>query len=48
MLRFEKWWGFPIYEAKGANQLTSQRLTDQGQTCAFHCNRVAVEPANGS
>jgi anaerobic selenocysteine-containing dehydrogenase len=33
---------------KGANQLTSQRLTDQGQTCAFHCNRVAVEPANGS
>jgi anaerobic selenocysteine-containing dehydrogenase len=30
---------------KGANQLTSQHLTDQGQTCAFHCNRVAVEPA---
>jgi anaerobic selenocysteine-containing dehydrogenase len=30
---------------KGANQLTSQRLTDQGLTCAFHCNRVAVEPA---
>jgi anaerobic selenocysteine-containing dehydrogenase len=25
---------------KGANQLTSQRLTDQGETCAFHCNRV--------
>lgn len=29
---------------KGANQLTSQRLTDQGQTCAFHCNRVEVAP----
>jgi anaerobic selenocysteine-containing dehydrogenase len=28
---------------KGANQLTSQRLTDQGQTCAFHCSRVAIE-----
>jgi anaerobic selenocysteine-containing dehydrogenase len=27
---------------KGANQLTSQRLTDQGQTCAFHCNLVEV------
>jgi len=30
---------------KGANQLTSQRLTDQGETCAFHCSRVEVEPA---
>ncbi len=29
---------------KGVNQLTSQRLTDAGQTCAFHCNRVEVEP----
>ena len=28
----------------GANQLTSQRLTDMGNTCAFHCNRVEVEP----
>ncbi|WP_419785580.1 molybdopterin-containing oxidoreductase family protein [Pseudodesulfovibrio sp.] len=28
----------------GANQLTSQRLTDMGETCAFHCNRVEVEP----
>jgi anaerobic selenocysteine-containing dehydrogenase len=27
----------------GANQLTSQRLTDMGETCAFHCNRVEVE-----
>ena len=29
----------------GANQLTSQRLADQGDTCAFHCNLVEVEPA---
>ena len=29
----------------GANQLTSQRLTDMGETCAFHCNRVEIEPA---
>lgn len=28
---------------KGANQLTSQRLTDQGETCAFHCSLVDVE-----
>lgn len=26
----------------GANQLTSQRLTDQGETCAFHCSLVEV------
>lgn len=30
----------------GANQLTSQRLTDMGQTCAFHCSRVAIEAIN--
>lgn len=30
---------------KGTNQLTSQRLTDQGETCAFHCSLVEVEPA---
>ena len=30
-------------DGKGANQLTSQRLTDAGQTCAFHCNQVEVE-----
>ncbi|WP_207261815.1 molybdopterin-dependent oxidoreductase [Desulfovibrio sp. Huiquan2017] len=29
---------------QGSNQLTSQRLTDMGNTCAFHCNRVEVEP----
>ena len=27
----------------GANQLTSQRLTDMGETCAFHCSRVEVK-----
>ncbi len=30
---------------KGINRLTSQRLGDMGQTCAFHCNLVEVEPA---
>ena len=28
----------------GANQLTSQRLTDMGDTCAFHCSLVEVQP----
>ncbi|MFW5733993.1 MAG: molybdopterin-containing oxidoreductase family protein [Oceanidesulfovibrio sp.] len=28
----------------GANQITSQRITDMGNTCAFHCNRVEVKP----
>ena len=28
---------------RGANQLTSQRLTDAGNTCAFHCSRVEVQ-----
>jgi anaerobic selenocysteine-containing dehydrogenase len=28
---------------KGVNQLTSQRLTDMGKSCAFHCNLVEVE-----
>jgi len=28
----------------GANQLTSQRLTDMGETCAFHCSLVDVQP----
>ncbi len=27
----------------GVNQLTSQRLTDMGETCAFHCNLVEVQ-----
>jgi len=30
----------------GANQLTSQRLTDMGETCAFHCSLVDVQPLN--
>ena len=30
---------------KGANQLTSHTLTDQGETCAFHCNLVEVASA---
>ena len=33
----------PLY--RGVNQLTSQRLTDMGETCAFHCNLVEVESA---
>jgi anaerobic selenocysteine-containing dehydrogenase len=32
-------------KGKGVNQLTSQRLTDAGQTSAFHCSRVEVAPA---
>ena len=28
---------------KGINHLTSQELTDMGESCAFHCN--LVEPA---
>jgi anaerobic selenocysteine-containing dehydrogenase len=27
----------------GINQLTSQRLTDMGESCAFHCNLVQVQ-----
>jgi anaerobic selenocysteine-containing dehydrogenase len=27
----------------GINQLTSQRLTDMGESCAFHCNLVEVQ-----
>jgi anaerobic selenocysteine-containing dehydrogenase len=27
----------------GDNQLISQRLTDMGETCAFHCNLVEVQ-----
>ena len=38
------YWPKFIPGGKGANQLTSQRLTDQGETCAFHCSRVEVEP----
>ena len=31
-------------QGKGINQLTSQRLGDMGQTCAFHCSAVEVSP----
>jgi anaerobic selenocysteine-containing dehydrogenase len=30
----------------GINQLTSQHLTDMGQSCAFHCNLIEVEPSS--
>jgi len=30
---------------RGINQLTSQRLTDMGRGCAFHCNLVEIESA---
>ena len=29
---------------QGINHLTSQKLTDMGQSCAFHCNLVEVVP----
>nr|WP_321403926.1 molybdopterin oxidoreductase family protein [uncultured Desulfobacter sp.] len=37
-------WPQFMEQGKGINQLTSQRLTDQGETCAFHCSRVEVMP----
>jgi anaerobic selenocysteine-containing dehydrogenase len=37
-----RWPGFH-QGGQGANQLTSQRLTDAGNTCAFHCSRVEIE-----
>jgi hypothetical protein len=42
---------WPFFNAarnKGANQLTSQRLTAQGDTCAFHCSLVEAEPAQST
>ncbi len=38
-------WPHRHRDGKGINQLTSQRLTDAGETSAFHCNRVEVEVA---
>ena len=29
---------------KGINHLTSQELTDMGESCAFHCNLVEAAP----
>ncbi|WP_320044918.1 molybdopterin oxidoreductase family protein [uncultured Desulfobacter sp.] len=37
-------WPQFMNQGKGINQLTSQQLTDQGETCAFHCSRVEVMP----
>ena len=37
-------WPMHHEDGRGANQLTSQRLTDAGQTCAFHAGRVEVAP----
>jgi anaerobic selenocysteine-containing dehydrogenase len=31
-------------ENRGINHLTSQRLADMGESCAFHCNLVEVMP----
>jgi len=38
------WPGF-FADGAGANQLTSQRLADMGNTCAFHCSAVQAVPA---
>lgn len=38
------YWSRHMPGNKGVNQLTSQRLTDMGRSCAFHCNLVEVEP----
>ena len=39
------YWPRFMPDNRGINQLTSQRLTDMGRGCAFHCNLVEVEPA---
>ena len=39
------YWPRFMLKNRGVNQLTSQRLTDMGQSCAFHCNLVEVEPS---
>jgi anaerobic selenocysteine-containing dehydrogenase len=39
------YWGTFTPGGKGVNHLTSQRRTDLGGGCAFHCNLVEVEPA---
>ncbi|MCF8032537.1 MAG: molybdopterin-dependent oxidoreductase [Desulfarculaceae bacterium] len=33
-----------FFASGGVNQLTSQRLADMGETCAFHCNAVEISP----
>ncbi len=39
------YWPRFMPENRGINQLTSQRLTDMGNSCAFHCSLVEIEPA---
>ena len=38
------YWPRFMPENRGINQLTSQHLTDMGNSCAFHCNLVEIEP----
>ena len=38
------YWPRFMPDNRGINQLTIQRLTDMGNSCAFHCNLVEVEP----
>ncbi|MCF8128725.1 MAG: molybdopterin oxidoreductase family protein [Deltaproteobacteria bacterium] len=40
------YWPRFMPENRGINQLTSQALTDMGQSCAFHCNLVEVTGAS--
>ena len=40
------YWPRFMLMGRGVNHLTSQRLTDRGDTCAFHCNLVEIEPAD--
>lgn len=42
------YWGIFTPGGNGVNHLTSQRQTDMGGGCAFHCNLVEVEPARTS
>ncbi len=39
------YWPRFMPENRGINQLTSQRLTDMGNSCAFHCSLMEIEPA---
>ena len=40
------YWPRFMPENNGINQLTSQRLTDMGNSCAFHCNLIDIEPVS--
>ena len=39
------YWPRFMPENQGINRITSQRLTDMGSSCAFHCNLVEIERA---